>query len=106
VISGDTAPSEALEHAARNVDVLVHEAYPASRLAPENRPGGADWPRYMRAFHTSDRDLGALCARAKPKRLVITHLVRMGGTDAEILAGVRAGGYRGPVSIGHDLDRY
>lgn len=106
VISGDTAPCEALEHAARGVDLLVHEAYPDSRLAPEKRPGGEDWPRYMRAFHTSDRELGALCARAKPKRLVLTHLVRMGGTDAELVAGVRAGGYHGPVSIGHDLDRY
>jgi ribonuclease BN (tRNA processing enzyme) len=106
VISGDTAPSEALEHAARGVDLLVHEVYPESRLAPEQRPGGGDWPRYMRAFHTSDRELGALCARAKPKPLVLTHIVRMGGTDAELIAGVRAGGYHGPVSIGHDLDRY
>jgi ribonuclease Z len=60
----------------------------------------------MRSFHTSDRELGALCARARPKRLVLTHIVRMGGTDAELLAGVRAGGYDGPVSVGKDLDRY
>jgi ribonuclease BN (tRNA processing enzyme) len=106
VISGDTAPCEALEQAARGVDLLVHEVYPEVRLQAENRPGGDDWPRYMRSFHTSDRELGALCARARPKRLVLTHIVRMGGTDAELLAGVRAGGYDGPVSVGKDLDRY
>jgi ribonuclease Z len=106
VISGDTAPSEALERATRGVDLLIHEVYPGARLAPENRPGGGDWPRYMRSFHTSDRELGALCARARPKKLVLVHIVRMGGTDEELRAGVRAGGYAGPVMIGRDLDRY
>lgn len=106
VISGDTAPSAALEAAARGVDLLVHEVYPESRLKPESRPGGEDWPRYMRSFHTSDRELGAIAARAGPKRLVLYHIVRMGGTDDELLAGIRAGGYSGPVAIGHDLDRW
>ncbi len=106
VISGDTAPCDSLEQAARGVDVLVHEVYPESKLAPEKRPGGDDWPKYMRSFHTSDRELGALAMRARPKLLVLHHIVRMGGTDDEILAGVRAGGYAGDVVIGHDLDRY
>ncbi len=106
VLSGDTAPSAAVERAARGVDLLVHEVYPEVRLTPEARPGGGDWPKYMRAFHTSDRELGALAARAQPKRLVLHHIVRMGGTDAELLAGIRAGGYTGPVTVGRDLGRY
>jgi ribonuclease BN (tRNA processing enzyme) len=106
VISGDTAPSDSVLAEATGVDVLVHEVYPEVKLVPENRPGGDDWPRYMRAFHTSDRELGALAARARPKLLVLTHLVRMGGTDAELLAGIRAGGWDGPVVVGRDLDRY
>ena len=106
VISGDTAPSESLVAAARGADLLVHEVYPSARLAPESRPGGEDWVKYMRAFHTSDRELGELCARAQPKQLVLYHIVRMNGTDDELLAGVRAGGYTGPVTVGHDLDRY
>ena len=106
VISGDTRPCPALEAAARDVDVLVHEVYPESRLKPETRPGGADWVRYVRAFHTSDRELGALCARAHPRLLVLTHVVRMGATDEEILAGVKAGGFDGPTVIGRDLERY
>ena len=45
-------------------------------------------------------------ARARPKKLVLVHIVRMGATDQELLAGVRAGGFAGVATIGHDLDRY
>ena len=106
VISGDARPSPALVEAARGVDVLVHEVYPESRLAPEPRPGGEGWPRYMRAFHTSDVELGRIAAEARPGLLVLTHLVRMGGTDDELLAGVRRGGYGGTTVVGRDLGRY
>lgn len=105
-ISGDTRPSEALVRAAMGTDVLIHEVYPASRVAPEDRPGGDLWPRYLRAYHTSDVELGALAARIQPKLLILYHIVRMGGTDDEILAGVRRGGFTGPVVIGNDLDRF
>jgi ribonuclease BN (tRNA processing enzyme) len=106
VISGDTRPSEALVEAARGVDVLIHEVYAASRLVPEDRPGGDEWPRYMRASHTSDVELGALAARIQPKLLILYHLIRMGASDDELLAGVRAGGFTGRAVIGRDLDRY
>lgn len=106
VISGDTRPSDALAAAARGVDVLVHEVYPEARVAPERRPGGEDWPRYLREYHTSDVELGRLAAIAQPRLLILTHLVRMGATDEEILAGVRAGGFTGRVVIGRDLQRY
>jgi ribonuclease Z len=106
VISGDTRPSPAVERAAAGADLLIHEVYPAVRLAADPRHGGDAWPKYMRAFHTSDRELGALAARAGPKLLVLYHIVRMGGTDDELLAGVRAGGFTGRTVIGHDLDRF
>ena len=60
----------------------------------------------MREFHTSDVELGALAARIKPQLLILTHIVRMGATDEELLAGVRAGGFAGRVIVGKDLDRY
>ena len=106
VISGDTRPSDALLAAARGVDVLVHEVYPEARLAPENRPGGDDWPKYMHAFHTSDVELGRLAAAARPGLLILDHIVRMGGTDAELLAGIGKGGFTGRVVVGKDLERY
>ncbi|MGD2134842.1 MAG: MBL fold metallo-hydrolase [Gemmatimonadales bacterium] len=106
VISGDTRPSEALASAATGVDVLVHETYPAARVAPEDRPGGEFWPQYMREFHTSAQELGRLAARSQPGMLLLTHIVWMGGTPAEIVAAIRDGGYEGPVVVGEDLGRY
>jgi len=106
VISGDTRPSEELAKAAAGVDILIHEVYSAARLKPEDRPGGGDWPRYCRDYHTSDVELGALALRIRPRLLVLDHIIRMGASDEELLAGVRAGGYKEDVVIGRDLERY
>ena len=103
-ISGDAAPSDALVAAARGSDVFIHEVYIAGRVAPENRPGGELWPQYMREFHTSNVELGRIAARVAPGVLVLHHVLRMGGTDEELLAGIREGGYTGRVAIARDLD--
>jgi ribonuclease BN (tRNA processing enzyme) len=49
VVSGDTRPSEALTVAARGVDVLVHEVYPASTVRPESRQAQASGSESHRA---------------------------------------------------------
>jgi ribonuclease BN (tRNA processing enzyme) len=107
VISGDTRPTAALVAAARNADVLIHEVYPESRLAPEPRPGGEKWPAYMRAFHTSDVEVGKLANAAGVHLVILQHVVsRNGATDDDLIAGVRQGGFAGRVVVGKDLDRY
>jgi ribonuclease BN (tRNA processing enzyme) len=106
VISGDTRPSEELVKAAQGVDILIHEVYSAARLKPEDRPGGQDWPRYCREYHTSDVELGALAVRIRPKLLILDHIVRMGASDEELLIGVHAGGYEGKVVVGKDLEKF
>lgn len=106
VISGDTRPSDALIRASKGIDVLVHEVYSPLHIVPENRPGGKFWPQYMREFHTSDLELGRIALLASPKLLVLTHIIRFGSSDADLLAGVRAGGYTGAIQIGKDLGRY
>ncbi|MBW7934337.1 MAG: MBL fold metallo-hydrolase [Gemmatimonadaceae bacterium] len=106
VLGGDTAPSAALETASRGVDVLVHEVYASSRVAPENRPGGELWPQYLRESHTSDVELGAIAARAKPKQLILSHVLRMGAPMDEIVATIRRGGFTGTVVVAKDLGRY
>ena len=105
VISGDTRPSEELVKASAGADVLVHEVYAGSHLKVENRPGGDDWPTYMRSLHTSDVELGQLAERIHPKLLVLTHIIRMGATDEEMLAAVRQG-FKGDVVMGRDLGEY
>ena len=97
-------PSETLVAAAKGTDVLIHEVYIEGRLRPENRPGGDRWPEYMRAAHTSNLELGRLASRIDPGLLVLHHVLRMGGTDEELLAGIRAGGYTGKIVIAKDLD--
>jgi ribonuclease Z len=104
VISGDTRPCDTLLDAARGVDILLHEVYPDSGLVPELREGGEEWPSYMREFHTSDLELGAIAAVAQPKLLVLHHIVRMGTTDEELLEAIRTGGFTGDTVIGQDLD--
>ena len=106
VISGDTRPSKALIGAAKDVDVLVHEVYLSTNLKPEDRPGGALWPQYMREFHTSELELGEIAAQANCKLLVLTHTIRFGGSDEQLLSGIRKAGYTGPVVVGKDLDSY
>lgn len=106
VLSGDARPSDALESASRDADILVHEVYPAVRLAPEPRPGGEEWPVYMKTFHTSDAEVGAIAARARVRQVVLSHVVWMGGTERELLDGVRRGGFAGDVRVARDLDVY
>lgn len=104
VISGDTKPSEDLVRAAAGVDVLVHEVYPAARTTA-NVTESTGWPAYMRDFHTSDVELGQLAARIRPKLLILSHIIRRGATDEDLLAGVRQS-FDGRVVVGHDLERY
>ena len=106
VISGDARPSDSLVAASKGVDVLVHEVYCGSRVEKEDRPGGEFWPQYMKEFHTSDVELGALAERVKPRLLVLTHVIREGASDEELLAGIRKGGFAGAAVVGKDLDRY
>jgi ribonuclease Z len=106
VLSGDTAPSEAIRAAATDADVLIHEVYSERHLAPEDRPGGEHWPAYMQAFHTSDVEVGVLARAARPRLLILTHAVRMGASDADLIAGVRRGGFTGRVVVGQDLQRF
>ena len=106
LISGDTAPSKALMTAAKDIDTLVHEVYLSTNLKPEDRPGGKLWPQYMREFHTSERELGDIAAKANCKTLILTHIVPFDGTDEQLLSGIRSAGYTGNVIVGKDLGRY
>ena len=107
VISGDTAFSEELIKQAKGCDVLIHEVYPETSSKPEPRSGGEFWPIYLRTFHTSDVELGKIAAAVQPKLLIMHHVVsRKETTDAEFVATVRAGGFKGRIVVGHDLERY
>jgi ribonuclease BN (tRNA processing enzyme) len=89
---------------AAGADVLVHEVYPDARTAP-NATESAAWPSYMRDFHTSDVEVGQLAARIRPKLVILTHIIRRGASDDEMLAAVHRS-FPGRAVVGHDLERY
>ena len=77
VISGDTAPSDALIALARGADVLVHEAlHPlgVDRLAAR-LPHARNLKRHLLASHTTAADCGRIAAAAGVKTLVLSHFV-------------------------------
>jgi len=101
VISGDTSPTDAVVDACDGCDVLVHEVYSTAgwRARPEA------FRAYHAAFHTSGEQLGRLAARARPRLLVLTHLLFFDQPPAQILEEVR-GHFDGEVVIAEDGERY
>jgi ribonuclease BN (tRNA processing enzyme) len=99
VISGDTAPVDAIVENCRGCDILVHEVY--SQAGWEKRE--PEWKRYHSASHTSGPALGQIASQADPKLLVLTHQLLWGATPEELLAEVRSS-FSGSVVYGKDLD--
>lgn len=86
--SCDTAPCPPVEELARGAGVWIHEA---------TTPG--PFPS-----HTSPRQAGESAARAGVGRLVLVHYSpRWTMPEADALAEVRAGGFRGPAEIGREM---
>ncbi len=93
VLSGDTAPTQAIADACNGCDILVHEVH--SGAGP-----------YMGTFHTSIPELAAIANKAKPKLLVLYHQLYLGrATDRDLVDGIRKL-YSGVVVSGQDLDVY
>jgi len=101
VLSGDTSPSDAVAAACDGCDVLVHEVITEAHLAVRT----PDWQAYHRAYHTPAPEVGRLAAKAKPKLLVLYHLLPTGFDQAELLGEIRRG-FKGRVVVGKDLGVY
>ncbi len=99
VVSGDTVASENIVRACNGCDVLVHEVYAEAGW----RKREPQWQRYHKAAHTSGPDLGRLAQRARPKKLVLTHILLWTSTMEELLGEIRAG-FSGAIHAGQDLD--
>src|SRR5581483_5856359 len=93
VISGDTAPSEALVRLAKGADVLVHEALylPAVDRLAAAEPNAPTLRQHLLAAHTPAEEVGRIATEAGVKTLVLSHLVPGGPgvTDEQWLAAVR-----------------
>lgn len=109
VISGDTAPSDALVRLARGADVLVHEVLIVDGdemarlldLAPDH-----PLVQHIVRSHTSFRDVGKVARDAGVKTLVLSHFVPGDRpVDREAILQEIRKSYAGEVVFGEDLMR-
>jgi ribonuclease BN (tRNA processing enzyme) len=98
VISGDTRESPAIAAACNGCDVLIHEVYSDAGFAsiPAIRQ------KYHAQAHTSATQLGAIATAARPKLLILTHLLFFGATEDQLLSEVRSK-FTGNVVLARDL---
>lgn len=104
VISGDTAPTQAIVRACHGCDLLLHEVYSLDWFK-EHSPASQ---KYHSHFHTSTTELARIAAEAKPKQLVLYHQLfrQTDDPDTVLIDEIRKAGYSGPVASAHDLDIY
>ncbi len=103
VISGDTRVCSEVLDLSRGADVVVHEACRASAMA--DAIAGTPLETIF-DYHADTVALGEQMAGASIGHLVLTHLIPPPNDDQEIdafAADIRAGGYRGPLTVGRDL---
>ena len=91
VYSGDTRPVRQLIDAARDADVLVHEAGGLDEDAPEIHRQG----------HSTAGDAGRVAREAGVGRLILTHLPSEG--LAELMLAEARIAFGGPVELARDL---
>ena len=99
VISGDAAPDETLEEYAKDADILIHEVYSVEGFQRRD----PYWQKYHSTNHTSSHEPGEMASRAKPKLLVLYHILFWGASEETVLREVREK-YSGEVVLGNDLD--
>jgi ribonuclease BN (tRNA processing enzyme) len=104
VISGDTAPTQALIDHSHNCDVLIHEAYSMMAYRNVGRPS----PEFRRRHHTSSAELAEIANKTKPGLLVTYHRSNVGEEGAscgrDVLIEEIGCDYKGPVLAANDLD--
>lgn len=105
VISGDTAPTQAMLAHARGCDVLIHEAHSLMEASHSPRPT----PEFRRRHHTSSVELAEIANTVRPKLLVTYHRsakgeVPPGPGQMDVLIDEIRRNYSGPVVAANDLD--
>ncbi len=99
VVSGDTAPSEKVAEYAKGADILIHEIYCKEKYDTKSE----FWRKYHARNHTSTYELAGIADKAKPKLIVLNHILFWGATDDDLLKEISQN-YKGKVVVGKDLD--
>jgi ribonuclease Z len=99
VISGDTSPSENVIKYSKDADILIHEIYSKKGFDTKDD----FWKKYHSRNHTSTFELAEIATKAKPKLVVLYHILFWGATDEDLLKEISQK-YSGKVVVGKDLD--
>ena len=107
VISGDTAPSDALVQLARGADVLVHDALyePGIDRVVARVPNSTRLKRSILSHHARAEDAGRIAHDAGVKVPVLSHLVPPDDpeiTDQMWIEAARVN-FKGPILVAKDL---
>ncbi len=102
VISGDTRPCEALGHAARGTDLLVHEVFIHREMSVADGRRTKQGIERVASYHTVSTEVGKLATEAGVGCLVLTHFVPPHCDREALFAEIRTD-YEGPLVIGEDL---
>jgi ribonuclease BN (tRNA processing enzyme) len=79
-------------------DILVHEVYSYAGFLKKTK----DWQIYHKSHHTSTYEVGEIASRAKPKLLVLSHILFWGADEQDILEETRTT-FSGNIKIAEDL---
>ncbi len=101
VVSGDIAPDVKFEDWATGADILIHEVYSMEGFTRKT----PDWQKYHSNNHTSTHELGELAGRARPKLLILYHILFWGASEETLLRELQEK-YDGEAVVGNDLDVY
>ncbi|MGR5144835.1 MBL fold metallo-hydrolase [Photobacterium sp. DNB23_23_1] len=106
VVTGDSAYTENIVEISKGVDILVIDTHMAEGTFATNTLSRAQNRENMRKAHMSNEDIALIAAKAKPKKLVLTHLPPgYIDIDATIKA-VRSEGYEGEVVVSEPCGKY
>jgi ribonuclease Z len=92
VISGDTRPCQALTRAAKEADLLIHEA----TFSDDEQT------RAHETRHSTAREAARVAREAGARRLILTHLSSRHDTDPSRLLVQAREEFKGPVEVAHD----
>ena len=106
VISGDTAPSDALIQLAKGADILVHEAMykPAIDAMLAKRPYvPPNLKKFLEQGHTTAEEAGEIATQAGVKTLVLSHLLPGDEPISDDIWRLEAARYfKGEIVVGKD----
>lgn len=104
VISGDTAVCESVEAAAKDADILIHEAYCRKAI----QDGVVSDPDGLAEYHADSFQVGRMAARLDIDTLILTHLIppiTNENVRDVFIDDVRNAGFDGRLIVADDLTR-